>query len=452
MLYRLRRLGVGISLMVAALALVHLLKPPQPPSSLVNLAVFGSDANARPMSSFRAATPAALTPAPTQLVTHPVETSRPSTLPAYLELLDSYRAMHRRMLAEELPPRFLLYRPNAQLGNRLRGIISAFVYCLLTDRALVVEFSSAPYEKIRLSDLFASPGFEWELSAGSEWVRGLEAEPLLREGTFLPQPTLEALLCRGREAIVAPLALVDGNLYWSTFLEHNPHFADFFARHFEAGRVGERVAQTLFEPHPAVEALRRRWREQEGVEGKHLVALQVRNDNDPRRHPQVSEAEWRAYVDCSVQNLPAGVLKSEAVWFVATDSVASREIAAERLQGLNFRFNTQSFLPGGSVEGLRQALADILIAAEASQAYLSPWSSYGRMIALLNRNGGDFFMVTDGVNPPKDVHRSFNSTGTPHCFRLLSREECPWLDAHTWFSKEVKRASCYRPSMQLPYC
>ena len=132
---------------------------------------------------------------------------------------------------------------------------------------------------------------------------------------------------------------VEGLFYWSTFLEHNPHFQPFLSRHFERGRVGQRLLHTLFAPHPAVRAMRDEWLR---TVGRPRVSLQVRNDNQPRTHPQVSAAEWRSYIACG-RSLSGG---GAGVWFVATDSAASRDIAAVELKGLSFKFNDQAFLPG----------------------------------------------------------------------------------------------------------
>jgi hypothetical protein len=250
---------------------------------------------------------------------------------------------------------------------------------------------------------------------------------------------------------------VEGNFYWSTFIEKNPIYDHFFRTYFRNGQVGQQLLHVLFHPHPEVLQAKNKWLQNHGIfnhdvlnnTSKYLITFQLRND-DINNHPQISQEEYETYKSCSINNIPHTIEKDNIIWFAATDTLKSREVTTMSMNDRNITYYKDEFLTGGSVEGLRMALVDILIAAEGKQIFVSPWSSYGRMIALYNTDS-PIYMVSDNVLPKADVHRVFTSM-EKHCYRLLSREECPWFESSSTYSKIIEGMKCYKPSMKLDFC
>ena len=93
------------------------------------------------------------------------------------------------------------------------------------------------------------------------------------------------------------------------------------------------------------------------------------------------------------------------MWFVATDSENGRLWAETKLSRDIVLFSPERFVAGRYRDGLKQALVDILIASESDQLFLSPFSSYSRIIALYARTPHTY-VVTDYVMPEQDPHRT----------------------------------------------
>lgn len=351
----------------------------------------------------------------------------------------------------------------------MRGIISSFLFALVTNRALIVHFSTGPYHSIKLGDLFEGPGFDW-----------IAQNPLIQLSSTHIHPRneldMEKLLCSNYDVSwPQEVVHIEGNFYWTTFIEKNPLYDDFMSRYFFRSNVGQQLHHVLFQPHPEVVQAKEDWLLQHGVtshkyrnekiplnhtygdrvgvdRGKYLVSMQLRNDDIRNGRPQISADEYTSYMQCSLANIPHFVSKENIIWFIATDSAMSRAESLKQFVDRQVVFYGKEFLTGGSVEGLRQALVDILIASEAQQIYLSPWSSYGRMISLYNTDS-PLYLVTDNVLPVADVHRTFSPVEeVKHCYHLLSREECPWFEIESHYSKEIKRVTCYNPAMTLDFC
>lgn len=80
----------------------------------------------------------------------------------------SYVRLHRDIASgAQLPPRFvhIAFPPEASWASRLKGLVNAVLFGLLTDRAAVVSWVPTPqsdgYAHSALIELLRSPGFDW---------------------------------------------------------------------------------------------------------------------------------------------------------------------------------------------------------------------------------------------------------------------------------------------------
>lgn len=143
-------------------------------------------------------------------------------------------------------------------------------------------------------------------------------------------------------------------------------------------------------------------------------------------------------------------MKNKVVWFVATDSEKGRHWAQTKLSQDIHIFSPERFVVGSYKDGLKQALIDVLIASESDQLFLSPFSSYSRIIALYARTPYTY-VVTDYVMPEQDPHRTLTQIGK-HCYRFLSKEDCAWHGHIHSVAQDLTQISCYTPSMVPDYC
>ena len=86
-------------------------------------------------------------------------------------LLNQYKQLHQKIMSDdtEIPKRYLLYKePTSGLGNQEISLVSAFLFALVTNRALLIYQGSYPSEyhlivagTNTLSDPFGYPINEW---------------------------------------------------------------------------------------------------------------------------------------------------------------------------------------------------------------------------------------------------------------------------------------------------
>ena len=237
-------------------------------------------------------------------------------------LVKEYNILHSKILKGILPPRYITYHPNAQMGNRIRGIVSTYLFAIITQRALLIDFSTGPYSNIKLTDLFVLPDFDYEYHGKIIEARnnGPGLKPITKVRLPIGQLTddkiwnnnFNHLLCSNYDLIYNyNILTVEGNFYWSTYIEHNPFYTTLISTHFDQGRVGQTIHNILFRPHPDVIAMKNDWLRSNGLllpttntptnnshysshsnnnsnssGSKYLISYQLRND-DVKNNPQV---------------------------------------------------------------------------------------------------------------------------------------------------------------------
>jgi hypothetical protein len=327
---------------------------------------------------------------------------------------------------------------------------------MVTDRALLVKFQDGYYAS--LADLFESPGFEWEHRVALPQINGGLPATIKSVG---PKEA-ETLLCKnlGMDSM-GPVLTIAGNYLFLPFVERNPLYTWRTQRWFPRADPYATMIRTVFRPnslvrHMVSEFLGSLAKKHGVAEWTCDVGFQIRNDNDPVHHPQVSAKEWELYRKCASELLPRAKRKDPPRVFVATDSAPSRDICQREIP---YPFEVfGEFTRSNNPDGVRRALADALIFSTCRTMLTSPWSSYGRL-ATLYANRLSYF-VTDWKMPVGEPHRRFTdivldeSDRKAGCFRFLAIEDCPWQGPSgvDGFTDVIKRTTCWDASMIMDVC
>eukprot|EP01065_Artemidia_motanka_P040005 TRINITY_DN4952_c0_g1_i1.p1 TRINITY_DN4952_c0_g1~~TRINITY_DN4952_c0_g1_i1.p1 ORF type:complete len:355 (+),score=117.14 TRINITY_DN4952_c0_g1_i1:187-1251(+) len=328
------------------------------------------------------------------------------------------------------------------------AISSGFMFALLTKRVLTVE-DSGFYAS--MNDLFDPPGFDWlrrtsRLDAGAT-ISNPHAPPWLHTDPLLCQNLSKAYKSKGVSFAV--------NQYLVPYMAWNPHYRGSLEALFkrEAGGWGEDELVDLFQPvarflfRPVAELRRMR---DEFVEkqfsGRPVVSLQVRSGADFTSH-FMTKADWRLYAECGRESLSRD---GRTLYFVATDTEKGRDAAKAHLGADNVVFGPGPFLRSNNPRGVRMALLDVMLLAEADVLVTTAWSSFGYMAAGLH--GRRSFRVTDvvpGGETAVPLSQEQFYMGVPHksdrrvACRQVSYQPC----FHKFANWGARRASCYTPDM-----
>lgn len=158
--------------------------------------------------------------------------------PALHEAADwfaQYVIMHRQYMAaaqrgDMSSAKFTVIQPVAQSGNRLLGTASAFIFSLLTGRALLVNYRQEFYAS--LGDTFDSPGFEIEASLPASAQRASAAHMAAADPGANLELT-EALLCSNlTERYPQPVVRITSHQHFASMIFQNPNYRDLLTRLF----------------------------------------------------------------------------------------------------------------------------------------------------------------------------------------------------------------------------
>jgi len=256
---------------------------------------------------------------------------------------------------------------------------------------------------------------------------------------------------------MAPVVTVAGNYLFLPFVERNPGYRDRTSKWFPRSDPFATMIRTVFRPNSIMRSMASEFlaglASKHNVEAWHCdVGFQIRNDNDPAHHPQVSQQEWKLYRECADQLLPR-TKRGKPNVFVATDSSESRDICSREIP---YPFHTfGEFTRSNNPDGVRKALTDALVFSTCDIMLTSPWSSYGRL-ATLYANRLSYF-VTDWKMPIGEPHRRYTDIlkdGEAGCFRFLAIEDCPWQGPKgvEGFTDVIKKTTCWDASMIMDVC
>jgi len=389
---------------------------------------------------------------------HPVRVEFRDAVAAYIDM--HKQAMDVKNTNARKDAKLLIFSPTGQLCNRMRGTVAAFTFAFLTNRVFVLR-DFGYRETSSFFDLFESPGFDIE-GPKRETEPGKPAEPGMPEFAKLPtdfinmnvdgrekSQQVEKFLCTDWGAHPNHIKMT-GTDYLSSYLYRNPYLQAKIKSLF--------LDEDMFRPflfwlfRPILEIVRRKdeFLASNRMTDGNCVAFHIRNEFP------VSPEEWTAFRQCA--NATSSVPLNRGPdpgpgppWFIATDSEEAIQIAKYNLNNNSVAYLPKTgFLKGAKLEGLRQALTDILIASSCDKIFLSPFSSFSRMIGLYARSPYTH-VVTDFVMPEEDTHRTMTQI-QPFCYRYLRKDECSWPGYNTSVNKLMQSATCYSPYMISDIC
>lgn len=370
--------------------------------------------------------------------------------------VEEYIAMHRRVVQNvggELKPRekgvrVLQFSPTGQLCNRIRGTIAAFTFAFLTNRVFVLK-GFGYRETSSYYQLFRSPGFFIEGPFSGTWEQTSRFIDMQVDGGNKIQK-VELFTCTDWSAVDEDISMT-GTDYTTTFLYRNPYLQKRISELFLDEDIFRPILFWLFRPIAEIEMRRDEFLRSNNMLGSvesrpYTVAFHIRNEFP------ISPTEWTTYKDCAVATIPHNrKINHSPIWFVATDSKEARGIAKYNLNNNSIFYTPAAgFLKGAMLEGLKQALTEILIASSCDSIFLTPFSSFSRIISLYARTPYTF-VVTDYVMPEQDTHRTMTKI-QDNCFRYIRKEECAWPGHMTSINSLLEKISCFSPYMISDIC
>ena len=319
-----------------------------------------------------------------------------------------------------LPRRFLLVKPCCQLCNRLRVLVSALAFGILTDRAVLIDFDGASAGGAegaqsdyygRFDDLFTSP-----VDLQSRLPKEVDAGV----GRSLPWLAMMSdVIC------MDPLAWKDAvvTIHGSPAFLHSLYLAPALRDRFEGAFGGldglfAAIVHALLPPKPDLMMQAAAFvsdlagsaatgGSSEGGKSAFVVGLHVRNGRDFRTRKLLGD-EWRRLAHCA-RALAGGAhgegdggaaLEGSAPgsirFAVATESGESRDAAAAAL-GSSAAFYGEALRKGKgeggttSREGARRALLELLVVSMSNASVLTPMSSFSETAAALSGRPGLYF-------------------------------------------------------------
>lgn len=325
--------------------------------------------------------------------------------------------------------------PTAQTGNRIRYAIACFLYALVSDRGLAVDFREGNYAA--LEDLFELPvpidahHFAAAFSAESVrlgWPDGVE---------MMACGDLAGSAC----AAVPIVAFSTSAYYFAPHIMSNPHLQSLLQSWFPNGRPAEALSWFLLPPHQEVwNILRYLWTNTKLAEAPYVHGMQMRSNSPPAPHTYITDKEYASFAECALHETPASLVDG-SLWYVAADSGQAIQESMKLLDGKHafFRWKPNEFKLSGNVDGLRHAMADVFMMALADDLLICPWSSYGQMAAAFHLRPA--LWVSDYGDPDGDDYAGMKRV-VDLCYRLPTTEYSA-REYRSWQS----RASCFKPEM-----
>lgn len=342
--------------------------------------------------------------------------------------------------------KYLSFTPSGQLCNRIRGTVTAFTFALLTNR--IFTMSDFGYKETRsYFELFKTPGFDIEANTKG-YSKREETRISMELGQDMKAKTKKAEIftCTNWDIIENDIHLY-GTDYSTTFIYRNPYFEKRINELFIDEDLFRPILFWLFRPKDNIIKMKNDFITKFMLETngnvKYSVGFHIRNEFP------ISESEWAAYRTCAKAVTPIEK-KANSTWFIATDSETAQIHAKHMLRNNSLVYDATPFAKGSQLAGLKQALAEILIVSSSDRIFLTPFSSFSRVISMYAKTP-HVYLVTDNIMPEQDTHRTLTKI-RHHCYRYIKKEECSWPGHLTSVNQILKKMKCYNPSMISDIC
>eukprot|EP00462_Mataza_sp_D1_P005383 CAMPEP_0175120590 /NCGR_PEP_ID=MMETSP0087-20121206/705_1 /TAXON_ID=136419 /ORGANISM="Unknown Unknown, Strain D1" /LENGTH=433 /DNA_ID=CAMNT_0016402053 /DNA_START=63 /DNA_END=1364 /DNA_ORIENTATION=+ len=346
---------------------------------------------------------------------------------------DAYIKLCQDMAAGKTKKRFVIAAPSGQMNNRVRVLVSILVFGLLTNRMAVINFDKGYYAK--LSDLFDTP---YDMDANQ--VSGL------RGARSLEDSDVDTFLCQDFNRMFADDDAVQFNTPPSLvpFFFRNPHHQPTLKGWFGGEEFIYRdIVRRFLRPTREVAEMRDAWlhkHQQTAAHRPYMLGIHLRMGTDLR--PSPNQEEWEHLLECAVKVVPQQH-KATAIWYVAADTQETRDKALSTFSGDGkVVFYGDKWLRSNNPAGVKSALVELLLLAEADNRLLTPASSYGEQ-AMAIAGKPSYYIKSTVPRPPKIAYKALHPV-TSHCFRTFTSQP-----SITGFSQQIEKARCYHPDMAV---
>ncbi len=350
----------------------------------------------------------------------------------------------------------LLFRPtiDAGLGNRLQALVSSFLLAIVTDRVLIVDWSTSSDSSrlpsgemssmVPLSDLFSTPypmEFSTDVKEGTALFnsfkstrRNVVLDGHVNRGISVAGGFYEDVLCENLKASLGEEVIAISSYDWfGPIVANNPHFYEPIVSYFGFNAF-PLLFENLLKPHASAQLIIDRYLE---IFSKHFViGVQIRR---LRLRAKDEHFVWR-----SVMALKASAEATQSkpvAFYVATDLTASWErfLAIFESSGPVMSAAIESgYLNRNSKEGLQLGVVDLYLLGECDKVVLSAESTYGGV--AMGRTGKGSYRVTK--NPSNLDDNNWDSV------RLVSEPLGTSPCSFGW--QFVKHARCFTNAMLSP--
>jgi hypothetical protein len=176
------------------------------------------------------------------------------------------------------------------------------------------------------------------------------------------------------------------------------------------------------------------------ADASYLIGIQVRSNTPPEPSTWITPEEYTAMNECSTQITPPS-LRSDAKWFIAADSGKAIKETMEALDASHavYRWKPEEFKLSGTADGLRHAVADVILLALSDAMIICTWSSYGQMAATYHMK--PVYWVSDYKFPRGDDY-AWHDVVVDHCYHLKTTEY-----SARQYSEWAKSVSCFTEDM-----
>ncbi|GAB5368898.1 hypothetical protein AAMO2058_001358900 [Amorphochlora amoebiformis] len=333
--------------------------------------------------------------------------------------------------------KYVLCAPGAQLGNRLRFVVACFALALVTERVLVVTMKSGYHAS--LEDIFDLQSFPLDAHKFNSAPGG---------GTSFGFPhSNERLTCQDPREWKETAVSFSGAYYFVPHIFYNPHLTQTILDLFPEGKVAERIQRTLLRPHKEVmKIVDAEYRRLKMDEASYLIAMQIRGNKPPAQQFWISKPEFESYDKCGTELTPKNMRGNIKHFWACDSGLAIREtknsILGKTGKGLH-RWEPEDFVKSGTVNGVRNALADILLQAKCDELLICAWSSYGQVAAAYHM--APSYMITD-FDKPDGWDYADSGTVVNMCYKTETTE----YSVREW-GRWSKKLSCYKDHMTQKY-
>lgn len=332
----------------------------------------------------------------------------PDSEKTFFGYMEEYAELHQRILEMQPPEKrkFLIFKASSHgLGNRIAGLMFAFVGAVLTNRALIVDWKPDIKSWSHIDDILQPP------SKNMNWT-GPRAERAVQETisalgwTSLPPPRwipfwpgtwtnwdswFENLMCAGDGGFASsePILHISAAQYHAQLLAHNPSFRSKMCELFGDNSY-QSVIRWLIRPRDHIQARIDAVLRQDFDTAHRVVALQLRRKDAF----SVTDDQEKMFVWCGAQlaedmkkrppRLPRR--RQSAVpeapprvrYFLATDDIRARE-RMQKIFGDDLISIKSPTVSKETVAGIEDALVDMILLSEADEIIVSPWSTFGHV-------------------------------------------------------------------------